>query len=297
MMIFSKKILFLVCLFSSNAMFAQTSNTTPAAPTVVPPSAALPAPPASAPTPAVSAEKASPPLAPTTPPSQAVPPPPSQPTTSTTPTATPTSAVPPTAKTTEPAGFYYYCQSAQVYYPTTLTCNEGWVAIPVGSPPPISRHHRDFSPWQDVETPETRALLKSHPNAVTLEFMGRAVAYSLDYDRAVSDQLTLGLGISSWEESWRWADYHSTVTVVPLYGNYYLSQKPSRGYFSAGLDLIEVSRTAGNNNSFMNNGVAVTAGAGYETRDPSGFLLRLGIYLIAGRSVILSPSVSFGFAF
>lgn len=210
------------------------------------------------------------------------------------PAPTPAPAPMPVETAPAPAGFYYFCQSMNAYYPNTNSCPEGWIAIPVNSPPPMPQN---FSPWYEAETPESREIIHSQPNAITLEFLGRALAYSLNYDRAFTEHITVGLGISSWQESWRWSQYQSTVVVLPVYMNYYFSEKMGRGFASAGVDFIHVSQTANNDNSFMNNGAAATLGAGYETRDRSGFLLRIGFYLVAGQPVELSPAVDIGYAF
>jgi len=210
----------------------------------------------------------------------------------------PATALPPTVATvpvvtqSQPAGFYYYCEREKTYYPTITHCAEGWIAIPVGAPPPVAEHH-----WQTPTQPATEDDVRSRPNVVSIELFGRALVYSLNYDRAVSEQLTLGLGVTSWHVSNRWQDYSSTVTVVPFYGNYYFTQNAGRGFISAGFDLISSSDSGDHNGTFTNSGVAGVFGGGYEYRDKAGFLIRLGGFLIIGRSVDISPSLSLGYAF
>jgi hypothetical protein len=84
--------------------------------------------------------------------------------------------------------------------------------------------------------------------------------------------------------------------VIPVYRNYYFTENLDRGYLSLGADVIQVTQAGNSNDTFQNNGVAAVVGAGYESRNKEGFLLRLGLYFIVGTSVMLSPSVSLGFA-
>jgi hypothetical protein len=191
-----------------------------------------------------------------------------------------------------PAGFYYFCNSSRLYYPTASECAEGWIAIPVVSPPPV------WHPRNPEPSAEEIAEINRQRNVISAEIFGRAIAYSVDYDRAVSPHLTLGLGISTYRQSNWWKDYHATVTVVPIYANYYFSEKIQRAFVTAGVDWIHVS-SAGydSNDTFAKNGVAAVVGGGYEYREKSGFLMRLGGYAIVGRDVDISPSVIFGYSF
>jgi hypothetical protein len=196
-----------------------------------------------------------------------------------------------------PAGYYYYCDRLHAYYPAVPTCPEGWVAIPVAGPPPVFEEHWVRHHWEDP--PGSEQWVTSRPNTVSLELFGRALLYSLDFDRAITSHITLGVGVSYWHQSDWWQDYSANVTVVPVYMNYYFSESPRRGYVSVGADWITVSNNGGSdeNDTFTNSGVAAVVGGGYEYRDNSNFFMRIGGYLIIGRSTELSPSVNLGFAF
>jgi hypothetical protein len=206
----------------------------------------------------------------------------------------PPSSLPPAAVSgdSQPAGFYYYCASLKAYYPTVMNCPEPWIGIPLGSPSaaPDSKE-------SEAASLEAKEAINSRKNSASLEIFGRALLYSLNFDRAISDHVTLGLGISSWDASAHWANYSAAITVLPFYANYYFSDSQSRGFISLGADLIKASQSGPNNETFENSGAAAVLGGGYEYRDLSGFLIRLGAYLIVGRSIDLNPSVSIGIAF
>jgi hypothetical protein len=215
----------------------------------------------------------------------------------------PPPAEPPPSPITEaepaPTTFFYYCERTKTYFPNVQTCPTGWIAVPAGAAIP-AQEQPQMRPWPapvhrySVNAPE---IVHSQPNVVSFEFFGRALLYSVNYDFAVSDHLSLGIGISSWESRDWWTSVDSSVTVVPIYGNYYFSQHLGRGYISLGADWISVSSIGNNSNTFANNGMAAVIGGGYEARDASGYLLRFGGYVIAGKTTTINPSVSVGYAF
>ena len=202
---------------------------------------------------------------------------------------------PPTAaldRADRPSSFLYYCAKANAYYPNVPNCPEGWVAIPVRSPE-HSRRGWFFS--HSADTPDE--AVTARPNAVSLEVGGRALSYSFNFDRSLTDHISLGIGIGTWSMRNWWTGYSATVTAVPLFADYYFNNKPGRGYISAGVEWISVSQDGPNNNTFDNNGVAGVFGGGYEIRSNSGLLLRLGGYLIVGRSTLVNPGVTLGYTF
>lgn len=199
----------------------------------------------------------------------------------------------PTNPGTPPQGYFYFCAKSNAYYPTVATCEQAWVAIPVGEPFMTRR-------WGPMEPLATSAeAVVARPSAATLELGGRALAYSFSYDRAISDHLSLGIGLSSWTTRNWWTGYNETVTVIPIYADYYFTEEPGRGYFTLGFDGISVTNQSGpgDANVFDNNGVAVTLGAGYEFRHNSGFILRVGGVMIMGGSFTLSPFAAVGYTF
>ncbi len=59
------------------------------------------------------------------------------------------------------------------------------------------------------------AITARRPNAVSFEGLGRAILYSLNYDRSITENIGLGAGLSYFNLS------GANVYVFPLYGNYY----------------------------------------------------------------------------
>lgn len=188
--------------------------------------------------------------------------------------------------------YTFYCEKTNAYYPTVTICAEGWIAIPMGQPVAAR-------PWVGAVPfyPNSVEAVEERPNVLSIELLGRALVYSLDYDRAISSHVTLGLGISSWQASAWWNNYTATVTVVPVYLNFYFSESPSRGYLTGGADWISVTQSGNNSNVFNNNGVAAVFGGGYESRSNEGFIFRASIYVIAGQSISVQPALSLGYAF
>lgn len=194
--------------------------------------------------------------------------------------------------------FSYYCQKQNDYYPRIQVCPDGWIAVPAPAPPsqwrliPVYR-----SAFIEPDTGATLEQIQAHPTTLSLELFGRALIYSLNLDRAITDQITLGVGAAYWDSSIGWENYHSTDWVIPFYGNYYFTQKSHRGYLTLGLDWIHVSAPGLDNSTFLNNGAAGTIGGGYEYRNVSGLVLRIHGVFILGRTLDVSPGISLGLAF
>ncbi len=214
----------------------------------------------------------------------------------------PSQALPPPVPPTQPPasqesrsmGFYYYCGSTKAYYPTVASCPEPWIAIPLAAPPAVMGQNQ-LEPKEDDSTEPVSA----HPNAASLEVFGRASIYSLDFDRAISDHITLGAGIAYWDayQWWPHNNYEASITVIPVYMNYYFTQDHARGFISAGADFINASQSGLGNGTFTQSGVAAVLGGGFECRNRSNFLFRLGGFLIVGRTTTLNPSIGLGIVF
>ena len=118
-----------------------------------------------------------------------------------------THALPPETKTDVPlGGIAYYCNSASAYYPHTKVCLEGWIAVP------------EKSPFIDAKlyTPTRDLAVSSRPNSMSFEIFGKTLFYSFNFERALTNQLTLGLGISSWDLSTWLQNTNYQIIVVPF---------------------------------------------------------------------------------
>lgn len=140
-----------------------------------------------------------------------------------------------------------------------------------------------------------------NPNAISIELLGRAGVYSLNYDHLISDTVGLGFGLSYYSLSARSTSGSSasgSIFVVPTYFNYYLASGPSHVFLTAGLDLIVASVTFEDASYFRGSGVAPIIGVGYEYRSAGGFLFRIALpYITFSDRVLLWGGVSLGAAF
>ena len=142
------------------------------------------------------------------------------------------------------------------------------------------------------------ALADPAPNAVSLELFGRANSYSLDYDHSFSERFALGAGFSYGNMSrHRFHSSTASLTVIPVYGNYYFESGINRGFVTAGADILSASQTLNGAQTFRSSGGAAVFGGGYEYRGVSGFLFRGASYVIVGRSTEMTIGLSVGATF
>jgi hypothetical protein len=111
----------------------------------------------------------------------------------------------------------------------------------------------------------------AHPGNFGLELGGRAGLYSLQYDYAVSDQVSVGAGAEVLPPICFDGPCHAPALVaVPLYANVYLSQQESSPFLTAGTTVL-----------LVDGGHALPVlGLGYELRDRKSFTLRLTGYVV-----------------
>jgi hypothetical protein len=133
----------------------------------------------------------------------------------------------------------------------------------------------------------------SHPNAISVEALGRGMYWSVNFDRMMSDNFAIGVGFSYATAS------GGSSAVIPIYLNWYLSTGDSRPYLTGGFDVLVPTPTV----SFLSStttalgSFAGVVGAGYEYRGPTGFLFRVAPYVFVGSAIVPWVGVSFGYAF
>jgi|GEM_PF-3304992 len=134
-----------------------------------------------------------------------------------------------------------------------------------------------------------------NPNAISFELLGRGILYSFNYDRELSQNFALGAGYVSYSATS--GSSSATLTVIPLYANWYFSPGPHRGFLTAGADLVMLSASL-SGYQLGASGLAPIAGGGYEYRGPGGFLFRGTGYLVVGTvSSTATIGLTFGYAF
>jgi hypothetical protein len=150
-------------------------------------------------------------------------------------------------------------------------------------------------------TNNTRA---TYPTALSLELGGRGFLYSLNFDRALNDNLAAGVGIGNVTANLaNLSSVSQSSIVIPVYFNYYFIPDAGSFYLTGGADLLT---NAGNVSgltsspgglSFSSSPIILTVGVGYELRSDAGYLVRVAGYGIYGSSLIPWGGISFGYSF
>ncbi|MCC6277367.1 MAG: hypothetical protein IT289_05580 [Oligoflexia bacterium] len=132
-------------------------------------------------------------------------------------------------------------------------------------------------------------------SAVSIELLGRAGRWSINYDHMVSEDIALGGGFSYVSASS--GSSSASALIIPVYGNYYFKTNNHRPFATAGIDIVTAT-VSGSGFSGSASGVAAVLGGGYEFRGDSGFLFRAAPYLlVGGGGVAFWAGFSFGYAF
>jgi hypothetical protein len=144
----------------------------------------------------------------------------------------------------------------------------------------------------------------THPNAVSLELLGRGMLYSFTYDRVVNDDLVAGVGIGS--TALRTLDDQDAdvrTGLIPIYVNYYFMREGGSPFATLGANIVTNSSAANQLKStysgmeFGTRAVQVTFGAGYESRSDAGFLFRVSVYGIYAKTVSPWAGLTLGYCF
>lgn len=132
-------------------------------------------------------------------------------------------------------------------------------------------------------------------NNFSIEGLGRAGLYSINYDRNITNDIAVGLGFSSYSISL--GSLSSSAVIIPLYANYYVTEgKNSRFYVTGGADLIFTSGDFEADGIVEGSGLGFVAGAGYEYKADSGFLFRIAPYFLVGNASGAWLGISLGYS-
>lgn len=144
----------------------------------------------------------------------------------------------------------------------------------------------------------------TNPNAVTVEFLGRGLMYSVDFDRVVSDDIVAGVGIGSTSmRNQDGTDPGVSTLLMPVYASYYFVRDQGSLYVTAGADIVGNSSSANGlkstfgNMTFNSNAVLPTFGVGYENRSDAGFIFRAAAYGIYASSLYPWAGLTLGYCF
>ena len=144
----------------------------------------------------------------------------------------------------------------------------------------------------------------TNPNAVSVEALGRGLLYSVDYDRVVSDDIVVGVGIGS--TSMRTlgdVDAGISTALIPIYANLYLIRDGNSPFVTAGADIVTNSgQLAGLKSTFggmefNSNAVLPTFGVGFEARTDAGFMARLTAYGVIAKGFNPWGGLTLGYSF
>lgn len=145
----------------------------------------------------------------------------------------------------------------------------------------------------------------TYPSVVSVEMLGRAMLWSINYDQVLNDNMSVGVGYGSVSTFLRGTDIDSgrSATFIPAYMNYYFIQDGNSPFITAGVSLITNHASVKNYDTATGglelpaSSVMPTFGGGFESRSDNQFLFRAAGYLIAGRRIAPWLGFSFGYAF
>ncbi len=143
-----------------------------------------------------------------------------------------------------------------------------------------------------------------NPNALSLEIFGKSALYTVEYDRAMTEDVFAGIGIGTVGiNNLDGSNANSTAVLIPVYVGYYFFRDQGSPYIEAGASIVANSQTATNHEAalssvqFPNGQVMPHFGAGWETRTDQGFLFRVTGYALIGANVKPWFGATFGYAF
>ena len=144
----------------------------------------------------------------------------------------------------------------------------------------------------------------SNPNDISIELGGRALLYSLNYGRTLSENLSLGIGYGGVAtNNPDGTPSTATSALIPAYLSLYLAQDMSSPFITLGGNLVTNSGVLiGQNTSvgglkFAASPIILTFGLGYEYRGYNGLMIRLTAYGLYSSAFFPWAGLSFGYAF
>jgi hypothetical protein len=128
------------------------------------------------------------------------------------------------------------------------------------------------------------------PNDFGFEFLGKALGYSLSYQRMVTSYLGLQAGLSALGED------EDTIVFLPFGGQFYFISKNGSPLLTGG--IVVLTGDIDTDLVLIESTTYGYAGLGFEYRTERGFLFRGTIYgLFTGDDSLIWPGVHVGYAF
>ena len=132
-------------------------------------------------------------------------------------------------------------------------------------------------------------------NTIYMEGMGSAILYSANYERLLTDKLSVRLGFSSLPFESVETNETVTFTIIPIIGNYLIGSGNHKLVASGGVLQVSASADAAEGEYDLDLGMIPTAGVGYRYQRAAGgffFNASVGITPIPGW-----PGFAFGWTF
>ncbi len=143
----------------------------------------------------------------------------------------------------------------------------------------------------------------SLPNAVGLEFLGKAMKYSIFYDRVFTDELIAGFGIGQTStQTASGKEMEVNARLFPFYLHYCFTPDQGSLFLALGANLVgNASEVKGLKSQFsaseFKSSVEPYFGIGYENRSDPGLLFRITAYGIYDKKLTPWGGLSLGLVF
>lgn len=139
----------------------------------------------------------------------------------------------------------------------------------------------------------------TNPSALSLEVGGRGLTGSIQFDRALNDDLVAGIGLGMVSLN---GGSTSLAWLLPIQASYYLMRQQGSPYVSLGMAAVLNGGLAGTSTQLGGADLGATrvipsVGVGYENRGDSGFLFRITGYIMWTGKLLPWVGASFGYAF
>ncbi len=157
-----------------------------------------------------------------------------------------------------------------------------------------------------VTTPRAHAenTRVTYPNALSIEALGKGLLYALQYDRVISEQMGIGLGLGHVKTRLvPGANADVATSLLSAHFRFYFSQEAGSLYLVGGPTLVANGDAVKNRFAavsaleFSDTPLLALAGVGYEYRSDAQFLMRITGYAIAGKNIIPLAGITLGYAF